>query len=98
MITIRIVFYDKKTLFMKDDIKIEIPYDLVLAAAEADDDGELSSAIRENVQVDYFNCRPFEVTEKIKAYAIERHPALQEKFNQYEYDFIGRHGLGPEYD
>lgn len=98
MITIAIYFYNKKTEFLVDTKKIEIPYDLVLAAAEEDDDGGLSVAIAKKKEIDYFNCRSFEMTNDIKNYAIKNYPETKEKFDQYLYDFIGRHGLGPEYD
>jgi hypothetical protein len=98
MVTVLIEFYDKKTKFIADEKKIDIPYDLILAAAKDDDDGNLSDAIARNQQIDYFNCRPFEVTEDMKKYVIEHYTELKEKFDQYTYSFIGRHGLGPEYD
>jgi hypothetical protein len=100
MITILVEFFDKKTKFIANEKKIEVPYDLVLAAAAGDEytGNELSEAMAEGKQIDYINCRPFGVTEEIKAYAIEHHPELKEKFEKYLYEFIGRHGLGPEYD
>ena len=100
MITINIRFYDKKTEFIVDAKKIDAPYHLVLAAAEEDEftGDELSLALEEGTQIDYINCRPFSLTEQIKTYAIERHPDLKDKFDKYTCSFIGRHGLGPEYD
>lgn len=100
MITILIGFFDKKTELIADEKKIDVPYDLVLAAAAEDEytGNELSEAMAEGKQIDYINCRPFGVTEKIKTYAIEHHPELKEKFEKYIHEFIGRHGLGPEYD
>jgi hypothetical protein len=100
MITIEIDFYDKKTEFIAYEKKIECPDHLVFTAVENDkfSDNELDIARAENKQIDYINARPFAVTMEMKAYAIEHYPELKEKFDQYDYSFIGRHGLGPEYD
>lgn len=85
MITVRIVFYNKKTRFAEDDIKIDVPDDIVFRSAKSSD-------------VEEINCFMFDVSEEMKSYVIKNYPDLKEKFEQYEYDFIGRHGLGPEYD
>lgn len=100
MITINVRFYDKKTEFIADEAKIEVPYDIVLDAAEKDEytGSELAEAMTERKQVDYINCRPFEITDQMKKYIIKNYPETKDKFDQYLYDFIGRHGLGPEYD
>lgn len=34
----------------------------------------------------------------MKNYVMEKYPETKVKFDLYLYDFIGRHGLGPEYD
>lgn len=100
MITILIQFFDKKTEFIADEKKIEVPYEIVLAAAEKDEytGDALSEAMAEGEQIDYINCRPFDVTDEMRTYAIKHHSELKDKFDQYTYEFIGRHGLGPEYD
>lgn len=100
MITVEIGFFDKKTQIVVGDIRIDFPDDMVLSAAENDefDGGEFARASAEGKQIDYINCRPFGVTDEMKAYAIKKHPELKDKFDLYIYEFIGRHGLGPEYD
>lgn len=100
MITVLIDFFDKKTKRHIEELKLDVPYDIVLAAAEADEftGDELSEAMAEGKQIDYINCRPFDVTDDMKAYAIQHHPELKDKFDSYLHEFIGRHGLGPEYD
>jgi hypothetical protein len=100
MITILVGFFDKKTEIIAHQEKINVPYDIVLAAAAEDEytGNELSEAMAEGKQIDYINCRPFGVTEEMKNYIIEHYPEMKEKFEKYIFEFIGRHGLGPEYD
>jgi hypothetical protein len=100
MITILIDFFDKKTKRAVDKIKISMPDEIVISAAEKDEytGEELSQAMAEGKHIHYINCRPFAVSDEMKAYIIERHPDLKENFEIYLHEFIGRHGLGPEYD
>lgn len=100
MITVLIDFFDKKTKKHVFEIKADVPEDIVFRAVETDEytGNEFSSAASENKQIDYINCRPFDVSEEMKTYAIAQYPELKEKFDIYLYEFIGRHGLGPEYD
>lgn len=99
MITITIYFYDKKTSFLVEDKKIECPDELVFEAAKRDDiENELANASETGKKIDYINCRSFEVTKEMKDYVIKHYPELKDKFDTYLSDFIGRHGLGPEYD
>ena len=91
MITIDIEFFDKETEFIADEIRLGVPDDMVFRAVETENP-------EESKNISYINARPFDVTDEIKAYVIEHHPETAEKFEAYLYEFIGRHGLGPEYD
>ncbi len=79
---------------------MDVPEDIVFQAVENDEftGNEFALAGAENKQIDYINCRPFDVSEQMKTYVIAQYSELQEKFDLYLYEFIGRHGLGPEYD
>jgi hypothetical protein len=100
MITVLIDFFDKKTERGVDRLKIDIPDEIVLSAAAEDEytGDEFSRAMAKGTQIEYINCRPFGITEEMKAYIVERRPEIKDKFEKYLYEFIGRHGLGPEYD
>ncbi|PZQ48470.1 MAG: hypothetical protein DI551_01585 [Micavibrio aeruginosavorus] len=100
MITILIGLFDKKTKFVAEEKKVEFPNDMVFRAVERDEytGDEFSVACSEGKGIDYINCRPFALTDEMIAYANENYPELKEKFDLYHSEFIGRHGLGPEYD
>ncbi len=85
MITIRIVFYNRKTRLAEDDVKMELPEDVVFLAAQTNNIKEINSFM-------------YEISSEMKNVILSLKPNLENKFDQYEYDFIGRHGLGPEYD
>ena len=85
MITIRIVFYNRKTRLAEDDVKMELPEDVVFLAAQTNNIEEINSFM-------------YEISSEMKNVILSLKPNLENKFDQYEYDFIGRHGLGPEYD
>ena len=84
MITIALEFYDKKTEFIVDENRLELPDDVVFRATESQN-------------IDYINSHPFEVSQAMKGYIIKHYPDLEEKFDLYLYSFIGRHGLGEGY-
>lgn len=100
MIAVLLEFYDKDTKRIADEIKVNLPEDIVFRAAESDafTGDEFSMATAENKQIDYINCRPFAVTDEIKTYVTSNHSELKNKFSSYDCFFIGRHGLGAEYD
>lgn len=85
MITIRIVFYNRKTRLAEDDVKMELPEDVVFLAAQTNNIEEINSFM-------------YEISSEMKNVILSLKPNLENKFDQYEYDFIGRHGLGSEYD
>jgi hypothetical protein len=85
MITVKVKFYDRETEFMVDDIKLDMPDDIVFRSANT-------------TAVDELNAFMFDVSNEMKDYIVEHYPQLKEKFENYHADFIGRHGLGPEYD
>lgn len=98
MTIIRIDFYDKETEIIADGKMMDIPEALVFAAVKDVNENEFSLAAAENYQISYINSRFFDVSDNMKAYAIQQYPDLKNKFNNYDYFFIGRQGLGPEYD
>lgn len=99
MITILIDFFDKETERHISEIKMDMPDDIIISAAQQDDvDNEFSLAFSQKQHINYINARPFALTQQMKDYATKQHPELKEKFDQYLHEFIGRHGLGPEYD
>lgn len=92
-------FFDKKTKMHEQERIMDFPDDLIFAAAAADEftGDELANATKAGKQIDYINCRPFALSGAMQAYAVEKDPALKEKFEKYLHEFIGRQGLGPEY-
>ncbi len=69
----------------EDDVKMELPEDVVFLAAQTNNIEEINSFM-------------YEISSEMKNVILSLKPNLENKFDQYEYDFIGRHGLGPEYD
>ena len=51
-----------------------------------------------SLRIDLINSRPFSVSDRMIAYVTKQHPETVEKFEKYFHEFIGRQGLGPEYD
>jgi hypothetical protein len=100
MIKIELGFFDKKTEIVVESIEIDVPDDIVFNAVKHDEftGNEFVLASANNKQIDYINSRPFDVTEEMKAFVVKEHPDLEKKFDLYLHEFIGRHGLGPEYD
>lgn len=100
MITVRINFYDKKTDHFVEQKKMDFPDEMVLAIAEKTDEieghTEFSTYAAEGHTIAYINARPFNVTDEMRAYATEQFPELKNKFDQYDYSFIGRHKLKPD--
>lgn len=90
MITIDVEFYDKKTRLIADEIRLDVPGEMLFKIAEKENPIE-----RENIS--YINSRPFDPSEELIAYVIEKHPETAEKFEKYLVDWIGRHGLGEGY-
>lgn len=84
MMTIDIEFYDKKTEFIADEIRILVPKNIVFTAAESEN-------------INYINARPFDVSEQMKEYVIQHYPEHVEKFDLYDPDFIGREGVPEGY-
>lgn len=85
MTIILIDFFDRRTEKHIDEVKIDVPDDLVFEAAQSTD-------------ISYINARPFDVSSRMIEYIIKERPELKEKFDHCIHEFIGRHGLGPEYD
>jgi hypothetical protein len=85
MITVRIYFFNKETEDLLNKVKIEVPDEIVFEAADSSDIG-------------YINARPFDVPKQMIEYIIQKNPELKILFETCIYEFIGRHGLGPEYD
>ncbi len=69
----------------EDDVKMELPEDVVFLAAQTNNIEEINSFM-------------YEISSEMKNVILSLKPNLENKFDQYEYDFIGRHGLGSEYD
>ena len=90
MITIDVEFYDKKTEFIADEIRLEVPDEMVFDIVEKENPIE-----RENIS--YINSRPFRLSESMKEYVIKKSPETKNKFHKYSHAFIGRHGLGEGY-
>jgi len=85
MITIDIEFYDKETEFIVEDIRIDLPEEMVFEAAGSSDISEINSLM-------------YDLSDDMINYVVKYHPETKEKFSMYLHSFIGRHGLGPEYD
>jgi len=77
MIKIEIDFYDKKTKFIVEEIEIDLPEDMVFSAAKTRSINEINAFV-------------FDVSEEMKAYIKEHFPELRDKFELYDYDFIGQ--------
>lgn len=84
MITIDIEFYHHTEDYLVHKIRTDLPDDIVFDGAESTD-------------VNYINARPFEVTDGMKNYAIEKHPDLAQKFEENDAFFIGRHNVPEGY-
>ena len=85
MIAINVEFYDRNTDFMIDEIRVEVPDDIVFRSAET-------------TAIDEINAFMFDISEELKNYILEKYPHLNEKFLLYNADFSGKHKLGPEHD
>ena len=91
MIRISVEFADKETGFLVEDIKLEIPDEIIFRAIEQENE-------KESRNIEYINALMFDVSDEMKVHIIQEYPETAKKFEKYNYFFIGRQGLGPEYD
>lgn len=78
MIKIDIEFYDKSTEFMVEYIQITLPEQIVFEAAETND-------------IDEINTLMYDVSEEMKEYVIQNYLEYKEKFDLYDYNFMGEY-------
>lgn len=83
-ITVEIDFYDKNTESIVDEVRIDLPEEIVFAATESRNVNEINSFM-------------YAVSEEMKDYVMKHYPEHKDKFGLYLHDFIGRHGLGEGY-
>lgn len=80
MISVRLRFFDKETGFISEDALCNLSESVVFSATKSED-------------IEEINAFTFDISDKMKEHVIKLYPHLSEKFEKYDSDFIGRHGL-----